>query len=90
MLNLVNTWAMLPCIGPKDIRNSEIPLVIISAPSLTLGVPFLLLPRESLSLVALPVEIHCCYSCRLLSMLGENAFSNILILNLWNAHGACI
>lgn len=89
MLNLVNSWAMLPCIGPKDIRNSEIPLVIIfEPPPLTLGVPFLLFPRESLSLVALPVEIHCCYSCRLVSMLGENAFSNILILSLWNAHGA--
>lgn len=49
---------MLPCIGPKDIRNLEIPLVI--PPPLTLGVPFLLFLRQNLSLVALPVEIHCC------------------------------
>lgn len=29
-------------------------------------------------------------SRRLLSMLGENGFSNILIPRLWNAHGAFV
>lgn len=82
---------MLLCIGPKDIRNLEIPLVIIFAPShpRLLGLPFYCSPERT-CLVALPVEIHCCYSWRLLSMLGENGFSNILILSLWNAQGACV